>query len=148
MEYENALKNDKRTYCQYYLSLLKKKHMIILTFVSNNDYNVFTLKFSLFLLSISLFFSINALFFRDSSMHNIFLQQGKYNLIYQIPKILYSTLISFIMTIFLKRLSLSQNELIAIKNEIDQNKSRNLSDKSKNCLKIKLFSFFSLVFHY
>ena len=142
MEYENALKNDKRSYSQYYWSLLKKKHIIILTFVSNNDYNVFSLKFSLFLLSISLFFSINALFFRDSSMHTVFLQQGKYNLIYQIPKIVYSTLISFIMTIFLKRLSLSQNELIAIKNEIDQNKSKNLVDKSKNCLKIKLFSFF------
>ena len=142
MEYENALNNDKRTYCQYYWSLLKKKHMIVLTFVSNNDYNVFTLKFSLFLLSISLFFSINALFFRDSSMHTIFLEQGKYNLIYQIPKILYSTLISFIMTVFLKILSLSQNELIAIKKEIDQNKSKNLAEQSKNCLKIKLFSFF------
>ena len=142
MEYEKALKNDKRTYCQYYWSLLKKKHMIVLTFVSNNDYNVFTLKFSLFLLSISLFFSINTLFFRDSSMHTIYINQGKYLFIYQIPKILYSVLISFIMTVFLKRLSLSQNELIAIKNEIDQIKSKNLAEQSKNCLKIKLFSFF------
>jgi hypothetical protein len=37
MEYENALINDQREYCQYYISLLKKKHLIILVFVSNDD---------------------------------------------------------------------------------------------------------------
>ena len=45
MNYKMALEHDKRTYWQYYWSLLKKKHMIILTFVSNDDYNVFLLKF-------------------------------------------------------------------------------------------------------
>ena len=56
MNYNNALENDKRNYWQYYWSLLKKKHLIILTFISNDDYNVFLLKFSLFILSLGLFF--------------------------------------------------------------------------------------------
>ena len=144
MEYEEALIHDKRKYCQYYWSLLKKKHMIVLTFVSNDDYNVFLLKFSLFILSIALFFSINTLFFRDSTMHHIFTEKGRYNLIYQIPQVLYSTLISFFMTLILKKLSLSQNELIAIKREDDQMKSKKLADKSKKCFQIKLYSFFFL----
>ena len=142
MDYENALKNDKRTYWQYYWSLLKKKHMIILTFVSNEDYNVFLLKFSLFILFISLFFSINTLFYKDSTMHQIFVQKGKYNLLYQIPQVLYSTLISFLMNLILKKLSLSQNELISIKEEQDQIKSKEIANKSKNSLRIKLYSFF------
>ena len=142
MSYEEALENDKRNYWQYYWSLLKKKHMIILTFVSNNDYNVFLLKCSLFVLSLALFFAINTLFYKDSTMHQIFTEQGKYNLIYQIPQILYSTLISFVMTYLLKKLSLSQNEIIRIKKEIDRVKAKKLATKTKKCLKIKLYSFF------
>ena len=143
MDYQEAIISDKRTYCQYYWSLLKKKHMIVLTFVSINDYNVFLLKFSLFIISITLFFSINTLFYKDSTMHQIYTDKGKYNLLYQIPQILYSTMISFFMTLILKKLSLSQNELIEIKKELDHIKSQQLADKSKKCLRIKLFSFFS-----
>ena len=143
MDYKMALEHDKRNYWQYYWSLLKKKHMIILTFVSNDDYNVFLLKFSLFILSLALYFAINTLFYSEDSLHNIFSEQGRYNLLYQIPKTLYSTLISSIMTFILKRLSLSQNELIDIKKEQNQKKSRKMADKSKKCFKIKLYSFFS-----
>ena len=144
MEYENALINDQREYCQYYISLLKKKHLIILVFVSNDDYNVFLLKFSLFILSISLFFAINTLFFRDSTMRYIFKNRGAYNFLYQIPQVLYSTLISSAMTYILKLLSLSQNELIEIKKESDKAKAKKMADNSKKCLKLKLYAFFFL----
>ena len=144
MDYENAIINDKRDYLQYYWSLLKKKHLIILTFVSNDDYNVFILKFSLFILSLALFFFINTLFFKDETLHNIFSQQGKYNLIYQIPQVLYSTLISFFMSLILKRLSLSQYDLIQIKKELDLPRARKLAAKTKKCLSIKMYSFFSV----
>jgi hypothetical protein len=143
MDYKMALQHDKRNYWQYYWSLLKKKHMIILTFVSNDDYNVFLLKFSLFILSLALFFGINTFFYNENSMHNIFTEQGRYNLIYQIPQTLYSTLISSITSFILKKLSLSQSELIDIKKEKNQNKSKIMADKSKKCLKIKLYSFFA-----
>ena len=142
MDYENALIYDQREYCQYYLSLLKKKHLIILVFISNDDYNVFLLKFSLFILSLALFFALNTLFFRDSTMRHIFTDEGRYNFFYQIPKVLYSTLISSIMTYILKLLSLSQNDLIEIKKESDRNKARKMADNSKKCLSIKLYIFF------
>ena len=142
MDYENALINDNRNYWQYYWSFLKKKHMIILTFVSNDDYNVFLLKISLFILSLALFFSINTFFYRDTTFHQIFSEKGKYSLIYQIPQILYSTLISFVMTLLLKKLSLSQSELLVIKKELDRAKSNLLATKTKKKFKIKLYSFF------
>ena len=142
MDYEDALIYDNRGYWKYYLSLLKKKHMILLTFASINDYNVFLLKFSLFVLSITLFFALNTLFFRDSTMRQIFADRGKYNFLYQIPQVLYSTLASSIMTFILKKLSLSQNELIAIKREPNKKKANKLADSSKKCMKTKFYLFF------
>ena len=144
MDYEDAIISDHRTYWQYYYSLLKKKHLIILTFIANNDYNVFILKFSLFIISLTFFFAVNTLFFRDSSMQQIFIDQGKFRLIYQIPQILYSTLISSIMTFILKQLSLSQNELIKIKKEPNKAKSKKIANQSKKNLRIKLYVFFIL----
>ena len=76
MEYKDALKYDKRTYLQYYWALLKKKQLILFTFIPNNDYNIFELKFILFLLSIGLYFTVNALIFDDATMHNIYQQKS------------------------------------------------------------------------
>ena len=51
LSYSLALIYDKRTYWQYYFSLLKKKQLILFSFIPSNDYNLMTLKISLFLLS-------------------------------------------------------------------------------------------------
>ena len=142
MNYENALINDNRTYCQYYISLLKKKHLIILVFISNDDYNVFLLKISLFIISIAIFFALNTLFFRDSTMTYIFITKGKYDFLYQIPQVLYSTIISFVIIYILKILSLSQSDLIKIKKESNKKKAKIMSDIAKRCLTIKLYVFF------
>ena len=142
MDYENALIYDQRDYLKYYISLLKKKHLIILVFISNDDYNVFLLKFSLFILSISLFFSLNTLFFRDSTMKHLFKNEGKFDFLYQIPQVLYSTIISSIMTFILKKLSLSQNDLIQLKKQSDRKEAKIMANKAKKRLKIKLYIFF------
>ena len=141
MNYKNAIIYDKRKYWEYYISLLKKKQLIILTFISNNDYNVFFLKFSLFIISISGYFALNAFFFTDSTMQRINADRGKYNFLYQIPQILYSTIISSIMTFILKNLSLSQKDLLKIKRESDKKKAKEIADKAKKCMKIKLHVF-------
>ena len=38
LDYKQAVLIDKRTFCEYYFSLLKKKHLILFTFLPNNDY--------------------------------------------------------------------------------------------------------------
>ena len=47
-EYEDALKTDKRTYFQYYFSLLKINHLIIFSFCPYKDYNSRIIKMFLF----------------------------------------------------------------------------------------------------
>ena len=63
LSYQNALIYDKRTYCQYYISLIRTKNNLIFSFCYNNDYNSKILKIDLFFISFTLFFTINALFF-------------------------------------------------------------------------------------
>ena len=115
LNYEYALKIDTRSYCQVYYSLLKQNHLIIFTFCVKNDYNIFLLKFALFLITFSLFLFMNALFFEDDSLHKLYEDKGKYNFLYQIPQILYSTIVTQIISSLLEKLSLSQDEIISIK---------------------------------
>ena len=48
LPYQIALKKDKRTYCQFYWSLLKKKQSILFSFCPNKDYNSQIIKLFLF----------------------------------------------------------------------------------------------------
>ena len=90
LSYNDALKYDKRSYTQYYFSLLKMKHIIIFTFYTKSDYNSRIIKIILFIFSFALYFTVNALFFNDSIIHKIYEDEGNFNFIYQIPQILYS----------------------------------------------------------
>ena len=146
LEYEIAIIIDKRTYFQYYCSLLKKKHLLLFAFYPSNDYNLIAVKISLLLLSFSLYFTINGFFFSDSTMNKINEDKGAYNILYQIPQILYSTIISAIINMILKRLSLSQNQIIAIRFQRDFLIAKRKSISIKRCLNIKLSIFFILSF--
>ena len=144
LTYKEALENDKRTYLQYYISLLKLKHLLIFTFYTKTDYNSRIIKIILFLLSFSLYFTVNALFFDDSTMHKIYEEKGNVNFIYYIPKILYSTIISAVITFIINFLSLTEKNIIEIKTT-KENKSEKAS-KIIKCLNIKFIIFFILCF--
>ena len=121
MEYKYAILLDKRDYIAYYFSLIKQKQLLIFTFLVNNDYNIYFMKVSLFLCSFALYLMTNTFFFTDDNMHKIYIDKGQYNFFYQIPQILYSSIISSLITVILKNLSLSQKSIIKIKqiNELD-----------------------------
>ena len=141
LSYEIAIEIDDRNYFQYYWSLLKLKQLIIFTFITNDDYNVFLLKFGLFIISFSLYFTINALFFSDDSIDNLYKEKGKYNFIYQIPQILYSSIISSITNLILKKLSLSQRDILSVKQSLEIKQAEIQCKKVKRCLKIKSIIF-------
>ena len=151
MEYKKALMYDKRTYFQYYYSLLKKKQLILFSFCPSNDYNLLLIKINLFLVSFSLYFTINGFFISDSTMHRIYVNKGKFSILYQIPKILISSVISIIINIILKLLALSEKDIIFFKKEKNDNKLKEKSKRLIKYLKIKtiifvLFSFILLLF--
>ena len=146
LNYELALILDKRTYWQYYWSLLKQKHLILFTFLPANDFNLSSLKIALFILSFSLYFTINGFFFNDETMHKVYKDNGVFNIIYQIPQILYSTLVSSVINMLLKKLSLSQKNILDIKQEKDRQIAMKKSKRIKHCIQIKFIIFFILSF--
>jgi len=142
LEYEKAILLDKRTYWQYYFSLLKKKHLILFTFLPTNDYNLMSLKISLFLVSFSLYLNVNAFFFNDETMHKIYEDSGVFNVIARIPQILYSSIISSFINMILKALSLSEKDILKIKDEKSMISTVKKSKKIEKCIKIKFIFFF------
>ena len=146
LPYSLALKFDKRSYFEYYLSLLKTNHSLIFSFFNNRDYNSSIVKMDLFFISFCINYTVNALFFNDDTMHKIYEDEGSFNFIYQLPQIAYSTLISTIFDMVLKLLALSEPNIINFKN----NKEKNILDKRtielKKKLHIKFISYFIVGF--
>ena len=146
LEYKYAIIYDKRTYFQYYCSLIKKKHLICFAFIPSNDYNVMALKISFFLISFSLYFTVNGLFFTDDTMHSIYVSEGTFNIFNQISIIIYSSLISLVIQQILRLLCLSENDIINIKREKDFGAAFKKSKTVKECLTIKFIIFYILGF--
>ena len=144
LPYEQALDKDKRTYSQYYFSLLNTNHLFFFSFLNNTDYNLKVIKIFLFIFSFTFNFTVNALFFNNKTIHKIYEDEGKFNFFYQIPQIIYSSLISVFINILIKQLALSEKAILKIKQEkinIELNiKQKVLFTK----LKIKFTAFFTL----
>ena len=91
---------------------------------------------------------MNGFFFKDSTMHRIYENKGKYKILYQIPKIIYSSLVCAAINTILRQLSLSEKTILKLKqidnSTIAQKKSRSI--KSCLCLKFTIFCNLSLLF--
>ena len=144
LSYQLALLKDERTYCQYYISLLKMKNYFIFTFFNSNDYNSKAIKIFLFFFSFEVSLTVNALFFNDKTMHKIYEDKGDFDLIYQIPQILYSSLITILLNFISTSLSLTENNIISIKQE-KTIKNLNLKAQKKYCMIKAKFTFFCFI---
>ena len=144
LDYKEGIKLDNRNYCEYYASLLKYNHPIFFSFLPYNDYNSKTIKLFLFFFSFSLDLTINALFFTDDAMHKIHQNKGQFDILFQIPQIIYSALISRFIDSLIKKLALSQDNIVDLK----QLKQITKKHKKKliRILKIKFILYFLLTF--
>jgi len=142
LSYKLALIYDKRTYTQYYMSLLRTKHIIFFSFFNNNDYNSKIIKIDLFFIGFILDCTVNALFFNDETMHKIYEDKGTFNFVYQLPQIIYSYLISYILNILLNLLAISEDDIINFKQIKTNIRGKDLKRK----IFIKFISFISLGF--
>ena len=146
LSYEEAIIKDQRTYSLYYLSLIRTKQPIIVTFFTKNDYNSRLIKIILFISNFSIFCFVNALFFNDSTMHQIYEDEGQFNFIYQIPQIIYSTIISSVIKLIITKLSLTEDSIIEIKGEKNTELITYKFNKFKKKLIVKMFLFFIMNF--
>ena len=149
MEYEDAAKHDKRSLIRIYYSLLKREHKILFTFFIHNDYNLFYIKIWRFVFLFASDMAMNALFFTDETLHKLYLTYGKYDFIQQVPQIVYSTVISQILEVFICYLSLTDTPFYEIKAlELTKENFEQIK-KIIKCINTKLIVFyiFTLIFY-
>ena len=149
LEYKDALKIDKRTFLQLYISLLKTNHILLFTFFHLNDYNSYMIKIYIFFLTFSMNYVVSAMFYSDSTMHKIYVDDGLFNFTYQLPQMVYSFIISTIIENLINQLGLYEKVIVEFKQNIKFIKNiKKILSKIK--LKIILFFIISyiLIFFY
>ena len=144
MTYKDALKYDKRNFCDNYIYLIRKNNYIIFSFCPIKDYNLIIVKISLFLIFISIFYFINALFFDEPTIHKIYEEKGLYNFIYLAPHIFCSFAISYSLNAIIKFIFLSERNICQIKREINFDNIYDITEKVKKCLIIKYICFYCI----
>ena len=145
LDFKLALKYDNRNLFKIYYSFLNTDHMLIKIFYSK-DYNSRFIKIFLFFYNFSLSYTVNALFFNEDTIHQILEDEGKYNFIYQLPQILYSTIISYLLGMILDYLALSEDNILELKAERIPKKAVQKSKELLRTLKIKFIIFFIISF--
>ena len=143
LEYNQAINLDKRKISEIYWSLLKRENLILFTFLNGNDYNISFIKFEKLIFSVSTDLALNAIFYADETIHKMFLENGKYNFIQQIPQIMYSTLVSQAIHVLINFLSFTDKHYYEIKNlEKSEPNQKNKLFSIIKCVKIKITAFF------
>ena len=79
-------------------------------------------------------------------MNKIYEDKGSFNLIYQLPQIIYSSLISSIINMILEFLSLSEGSILNLKNNKIKRNLNHRVTKLKKILNIKFALYFFLSF--
>ena len=143
-DYKTSLLNDKRTFCQYYLSLLRTKNIILLSIFPAKDYNTMIIKLCIFSLSFSIYYAVNFAFFDDKILHEIYAIGGKYDFMYFLPKITISFAISYVITNIIKYIFLSERNIFEIRIQPTYSLAYDISLKEKRNLVIKYTIFFIL----
>ena len=142
LEYNNALKIDKRRIFQFYWSFLKRGNIIFYAIMPYDDYDLRTIKITLLLISFSLNLTINGFFFNDDSMHKLYVNNGNYNFINQIPQIIFSMLISTSVNSILKLIALTGKDILLIKQQPTIEFVLLKSKSVEKCVTIRVTIFF------
>ena len=144
LEFDEAIKLDKRSFITTYWSVLKREHLIIFTIIARNDHNLIYVKLARLIFLITTDMALNVFFFADETMHKMFLDYGKYNFLQQLYQIVLSALGTQIIEIFLCFLSMTDKHYFEIKNLEIKNKYNVF--KIIKRVKIKIIIFFIFTF--
>ena len=146
LSYIEALKYDNRTYLDFYLSLIKSNHILFFSFLNKFDFNSRIIKINLFFFNFATFFFVNALFFTDETMGKINTDKGVFDFIYNLPQILYSSIISSFIYEIIKMFALTENSFIKYRNLVKKQQILISASKLKRNFKLQFLIFFILNF--
>ena len=72
LEYDDAIVKDKRTFCEYFCDIFKKRQTIANTFLSKDNLKTRSMKIILFIFDLILIFVINALYISEEYISTLY----------------------------------------------------------------------------
>ena len=153
MEYDDAIKKDQRTFCQYFLENLKEKQIIANTFIANDPIKSRSIKIILFNLNLILYFVINGLFISEDYISELYyIDEEEENFFSFLPRsverLIYTTVVSLIIGYLTGFFFLEENKIKGIFKRDKEHKTilRENINELINTLKKRYISFIIVVF--
>ena len=152
LDYKESILFDNRTYLEMYWGYVQEGEIIINSIFVECFLELRIIKIHFMLFSFSLEFFLNALLYTDDYVSKAYENNGVLDFISGLPKIIYSFLISTLLSVFLIKLSSSKKTLIELLKS-EKNK-KNYKEKCKKIMdnyrcKLKIYFiaiFFCLLF--
>ena len=144
LPYYNAIRLDRRNFTQIYFSLIKTKHLLLFAFNCKNDFNPPIMKISFMLFILVIFLASNTIFINETTIHSLFISNGKIEIFSDFSKIGYSLLISLSIKNILLLIAFPEMDVIKMRKIGFQNMNkRNKSiKKSIGITIIKCYIYF------
>ena len=130
-----------------YWEFLVDSQIILGTFCTDNNLDLFIIKLSFFICTFQISFFLNALFYTDDYISEAYHNDGVLDFFFGLPKSIYSFIATLITTNLLRMLSSSKSELIqVIKDKAKYNNYVNIINSKLSKLRLKLIIYFILIF--
>ena len=148
LPYSDAILLDKRSFFQIYFSLIKTKHILLLALGCKNDFNPRTMKITFMFSIFAIFLTCNTIFVTESTLHDLYIFEGKISIFSDITKIGLSVVISTTIKNILLLVCFPEKDILKIrKSEIQKTHKKNPSvQKSLTMVIIKCYIFFFVNF--
>ena len=147
LNYEDAVIYDKRSYLRMYWGFLVDSQIILGTFFTENNLDLFPIKLSFLVFNFQISFFLNAFFYTDEYISDAYHNDGVLDFVSGIPKSIYSFITTLIITDLLRMLSSSKNELIrVIRRNVKFQNYTNIINIKLAKLRKKLIIYFILIF--
>ena len=115
LEYDEACELDNRGFCKTYWSVLLREHLILFTFFTCYDYNLFYIKIERFFILICTEMTINGLFFIHESMHRKYIQGEDLTFVEKLPQLLFTLIVAHMIEVILCFFSMTDVHIYEIK---------------------------------
>ena len=146
MDYEQAIIFDKRAYLKMFWGILVDSQIILGTFFTENYLHLFIIKLSFLVFNFEISLFLNAFFYTDEYISNAYHNDGVLDFFTSLPKSIYSSLVTLVITSLLKMLSNSKNELTrVIRNKRKDNNYIFFVNNKLRKLRNKLIAYYNYI---
>ena len=145
LNYEEAINKIQKKFSEHLISLLNTRFILLFVFrkQKKNDFDSKIVKICYFLFIIVIYFTFNTLFADIPSFHNMYLNKSNLDFVSNIDKIIYATLISYVLQKLIAVATFTNSTIIQIKN-CEMKKKEEMIENVHYCVTIKCVMFFSL----